>query len=342
MSPVLSIILPVYNGEAFLERALESVLSQTLQNWELIVINDGSTDCSGAIVRRFLSVDTRIRYQEQENRGLSAARNAGFRLAKGAYIAFLDADDYVEPDYYQRLTESAVYYESDFFMAGFLRDFVKQGKKVHSVSVLFREEILASIQKKQVFSDNVSFYHLYIHVWNKLYQRNFLVRHGIFFDEALRYGEDVTYNLACLAAARSVTVLPLAGYHYVCHMNERITGDWKPGLLGENCRIYNEIDRFERTVWKLSESWVASGMFLRGCFLTLEKMMQTEKTSGDIRAEVQRILAADETYRSISRLKKRCASAEFAVYRMIVGMKRPGLFLFAVWVRQWVKRIMRR
>ncbi len=125
-------------------------------------------------------------------------------------------------------------------------------------------------------------------------------------------------------------------------MYERITGDWKPGLLGENCRIYNEIDRFERTVWKLSESWVASGMFLRGCFLTLEKMMQAEKTSGDIRAEVQRILAADETYRSISRLKKRCASAEFAVYRMIVGMKRPGLFLFAVWVRQWVKRIMRR
>lgn len=342
MSPVLSIILPVYNGEFFLEHTLESVLSQTLQNWELIIINDGSTDGSGGIVRYFASLDTRIHCLEQENRGLSAARNAGLRLARGTYIVFHDADDYIEPDYYQHLTEAAAHCNSEFFMAGFLRDFVKQGKKVHSVSVLFKEELLDSMQKKQVFSDNVSFYHLYIHVWNKLYRRDFLVKHGISFDETLRYGEDVPYNLACLTAAHSVMILPLAGYHYVCHTNERITGKWKPGLFEENCRIYNEIDRFERTTWKLRDPWVASGMFLRGCFLTLEKIMQAGEPYRDIRSEAKRVLAADETCRSISQLKKRCGSVEFAVYRMIIGTRRSGLFLFAVWARKWTKWMMRR
>ncbi len=83
MTPVLSIILPVYNGQNFLERAINSVCRQTLKSWELIIVNDGSTDSSGAIALRYCALDPRIRYYRQDNMGLSAARNAGFRLAGG-------------------------------------------------------------------------------------------------------------------------------------------------------------------------------------------------------------------------------------------------------------------
>ena len=101
--PVVSVIIPVYNSEKYTEKCIRSLLGQTYRNLELLIIDDGSTDQSGAILDRLAGEDTRIRLLHQKNAGVAAARNRGIDLATGTYLTFVDGDDYVIPDYVRKL-----------------------------------------------------------------------------------------------------------------------------------------------------------------------------------------------------------------------------------------------
>ena len=96
---LVSIITPCYNGEKYVAHTIRSVLAQTYENWELIIVDDGSTDGSASIIRSFAQTDSRIRFIRQENAGSAAARNAGIRAARGRFLALLDADDVWEPEF---------------------------------------------------------------------------------------------------------------------------------------------------------------------------------------------------------------------------------------------------
>ena len=106
MNAKVSVIIPVYNAEQYLKRCLDSVLAQTYQDFEIICIDDGSTDNSGAICDEYAKKDSRIRILRKENGGVSSARNAGLNIAEGEYITFIDSDDYVDTDYMQTLYEN--------------------------------------------------------------------------------------------------------------------------------------------------------------------------------------------------------------------------------------------
>ena len=103
MNELISVIMPAYNVEEYIEKSIDSVLQQTYTNWELIIINDGSMDNTKKIVENYLHIDMRIIYLEQENKGVSVARNKGIDSAKGKYIAFLDADDLWTKDALEKL-----------------------------------------------------------------------------------------------------------------------------------------------------------------------------------------------------------------------------------------------
>ena len=107
MNVKVSVIVPVYNVEAYLEECLQSVIGQTFSEIEIIIVNDGSTDGSKGIINRYQASDSRIRVLEQQNRGQSAARNAGLRVAQGEYILFVDSDDYIHKDCIKTLYEHA-------------------------------------------------------------------------------------------------------------------------------------------------------------------------------------------------------------------------------------------
>lgn len=105
MPDLVSIITPCYNGELYIAHTIRSVLAQTYENWEMLIVDDGSTDSSGDIIRGFMEADSRIRLLQQENAGSAAARNTGIRAAQGRYLALLDADDVWEPEFLQRQLE---------------------------------------------------------------------------------------------------------------------------------------------------------------------------------------------------------------------------------------------
>ena len=341
-SPILSIILPVYNGEAFLERAIESVLSQKDISYELILINDGSRDGTDMICTKYCEKYEWIQYIKQENCGLSAARNKGFQYASGKYIAYLDADDYVETDYYSRLVISAEQCGADFIMSGFERDFVRDGCITHTESVHFEDLYLASHEQIRNHYDQVFFYNVYIHVWNKLFKKEFLEKYNICFDESVRFGEDVFFNLENLSHARNIHFLEISGYHYLCHQANRLTTGWREGLIQDNRTIYQKISEFEQTHWHCADSPVAAGMYLRGCFLSIEKAINHKLTYRELKAFIVQILKAKETRQSVAFLLHHNNSLEFTVYRWIVTTQSTWLFYVATQARRQLKRLLRR
>lgn len=116
--PQVSVIVPVYNQERYLEECISSIRRQTLAEWECLIINDGSSDSSGEIARRFLEADSRIRYFEQENGGVSSARNLGMQRASGRYLCFVDGDDFIDAAFLKHLLDASDRGASDLTVAG--------------------------------------------------------------------------------------------------------------------------------------------------------------------------------------------------------------------------------
>ena len=126
----VSVIIPVYNVENYIEKCLESVINQTIDEIEIIVVNDGSTDLSKERINKYLNkYKDKIKYLEKENGGLSSARNYGMKFATGEYIAFLDGDDYIELDAYQKMYEKAKEENADMVECDFLWEYPKKVKR---------------------------------------------------------------------------------------------------------------------------------------------------------------------------------------------------------------------
>lgn len=200
----VSVIVPVYNTEKYLRCCMDSVIGQTLRDIEIVCVNDGSTDGSLAILQEYAAKDKRIKIINQENKGLSAARNAGLKVATADYISFIDSDDFVHPSFLEQLYRAIK--ENNCDVAGC--DFAKIKKDER---LPFIGKIKAKIYEPalNVLLNRKNFIHF--NVWNKLYKRE-LIR-GIPFIEGMYY-EDWVFNTCVFAGAKSFVWIsaPLYGY----------------------------------------------------------------------------------------------------------------------------------
>ncbi|HET8561586.1 MAG TPA: CDP-glycerol glycerophosphotransferase family protein [Marmoricola sp.] len=198
--PSLSVVVPVYNVREWITPALESLVSQSLSDLEIIVVDDGSTDGSMDIVRDFARRDPRIQIFSQQNAGLGAARNAGLVRARGEFLAFFDSDDLLLPGSYEAMVQQLRHSGSDFVTASFARGDVGQALKPNWVSRLFARDRtgLTVAEEPWLLLD--------ITAWNKVFRRSFWDRHGFRFVEGVRYEDQVPITSAYLEA-RSIDVL---------------------------------------------------------------------------------------------------------------------------------------
>lgn len=207
---LISVIVPVYQVKDYLRATLDSVLSQSYENWELILVDDGSSDGSGEICDEYAGKDTRIRVVHQQNQGVSAARNLGMELAEGEYLTFLDADDLIEKDYLRVLWQDAKEYGAAVVCCNGAMDW--NGRREKYSSVLAKRRI----QSKEVcFRDLYQFRELYGHgMFGKLFQTGIAKRHPF---EKLCYGEDKLFVLQIFAEEPVVYLDDYDGYVYVRH-----------------------------------------------------------------------------------------------------------------------------
>lgn len=204
--PKVSVIVPVYNVEKYLEKCLESVVNQTLRDIEIICINDGATDSSGGILEKFALKDKRIIVVNKENGGLANARNTGLEVAKGDFIGFVDSDDWIDLDFYEKLYNAALETDADVAVAGIVR---KNDKK-HKIRLNFQKQCAYT-----TFEDKVNCIDAINSpsVWNKIYRRTFLEKIGLRFQN-VRYYEDGYYTINALYYGNKLVTVPDTNYYY--------------------------------------------------------------------------------------------------------------------------------
>ncbi len=209
--PKISVIVPVYNVAEFLPQCLESLTRQTLQDLEVILVNDGSTDGSAEILRNYVGKDGRFRLVERVNGGYSAARNSGLKEARGEYIGFVDADDWVEPDMFEHLLGLAENEHADIALCGFSHYLDQAGLTIPQDNtwlppLLKRSKGHLRGAEALLFED--------IAIWKNIYRRALLKSGDLIFDENMAMAEDIPFHLSALCLAGKIAASDRRLYFY--------------------------------------------------------------------------------------------------------------------------------
>ncbi len=201
----LSIIVPVYNAEKYISACIESIQAQTLREWELILIDDGSKDKSGEICNRYASLDARIRVIYKENGGVSAARNTGLQMAKGEYIGFVDADDTILPKMCERMYEQGKIEDADIVMC----DAITVDKNTQTEDTITQLPASRTLEKSEISPEVLK--ELAGAAWRCIYRRNLLDK-GVQFPTTQKFSEDRVFNIYMMGYANKIAYIK-EGYY---------------------------------------------------------------------------------------------------------------------------------
>jgi glycosyltransferase, group 2 family protein len=198
--PKVSVIVPIYNVEKYLEKCINSLLSQTLEDIQIILVNDGSKDNSGNIAREYEKNNkNRIIYVEKENGGLSDARNYGLKYATGDFIAFLDSDDYIEKNAYEEMYNKAIEENADYVECDFIWEFPNKIRVDKQYPYKNKKEMLSFVR---------------VVAWNKLIKRQLITDNNLEFPKGLRY-EDVEFTYKLIPFVNKFAYVDKPFIHYV-------------------------------------------------------------------------------------------------------------------------------
>ena len=205
---MISIIIPVYNVAHYLEQCLESVINQTYNDWECILIDDGSKDNSGEICDKWGKIDSRFRIIHQINQGVSAARNRGIKESRGEYIVFIDSDDWVSPNYLKDMTDT---FQSDLIVSGVIRHHSNNIESIYEPSQnhtfkLNNEGVRYLVDLNEKF--------LIFGPCAKLYKTSIINKYHIKFPTGTSLGEDLEFNFHYLEHVNNITTIQSNNYHY--------------------------------------------------------------------------------------------------------------------------------
>lgn len=221
---LISVIMPVYNAEKTVLKSIESIITQNYQEWELIVVDDGSSDASGRLCDQEASLDARIRVHHLQNSGVSAARNYGLHFARGELICFIDSDDEMRPNALRTIAESAT--DNDLLIFGYniCPSNFRQG---------FEKTVFySSIAEFTADFPAIHRYHLLNCVWNKCFKRSIIAENVCTFPLNLSMGEDLLFVLSYIRTCKTIKV------------SDQVLYDYNTGSTGSLSQVYR-LDAFE-------------------------------------------------------------------------------------------------
>ena len=313
---LLSVVIPVYNAASYLQRCVNSVCNQTYQEIEIILVNDGSNDNSGALCDELAQKDTRIRVVHQKNSGSSAARNAGIQCAKGDYIVFLDADDYwIRKDGVEQIMICLAQSGSDIFLFKQIEVYPNSRFSTIDYDLKFIYSHSAQeIFEQQVYSER---FHLGVHV--QLWKKSLIEKNGISFPVGVISGEDTDFSCRAWQKAKTVGALNLEMYAY-CHHSNTITTSYSIRNL---CSYEELFVYWNRQISNQCINYRAIGMLLANLYVSA--CYNYYSISIKDRKLAKQILLKHQGLLSYSGTKK---SHRMQNVVRVVGI-RCGIFLFA-------------
>lgn len=302
--PLISIITPVYNGAAYIDDAVRSVVAQTFENWELILVNDGSEDDSLAMCMAWSGRDVRIKTISMAvNSGAGAARNMGIELAKGKYITFMDIDDSIDADLYENVMEDISRDKSiDMVVWGVTEEYTDSQGEVVKTNVLNLRDKLCNtvdmVRKSIIFLEEKT---LFGYQWNHLYRKELITDNNIRFENVVLY-EDYFFNLAVINHVSCMKICSDAGYHYKKRHSDNVTNRFVPEYFElSRRRVKSMVDLYKS--WELyspSVKRICGNRYLRYILSSLMRnnMQESDMSHRDKKVFVE-ALYGDELYRQI-------------------------------------------
>ena len=218
IKPLVSIIVSVYNVDAYINECISSLRSQSYSCIEIIIVNDGSTDNSLIICKHHAQEDSRIKIINQRNLGLISSRKEGIKYSRGEYIAFVDGDDWVEPDMYETMILMAEETNSQIVASGHLEDInnIIMERALNRAQPGFYSTIeeRKHLYSTMLYNPQTQYFGIYTYAWSKLFERNLLIKSISKVDDKISIGEDAAITYPALLNAFKIFITDKAQYHY--------------------------------------------------------------------------------------------------------------------------------
>lgn len=258
----VSVIVPVYNAERYLHKCIESIQNQTLKEIEIILVNDGSTDNSLSICLDYAKKDKRVVIIDKINNGVSSARNAGIEIAKGEYISFIDADDWIEPEMYEAMYNQIKSDQSNVCICNYVEERNGSTKLVSlnlptNKDVLVKPEIIKHLILNMIGPESANSNSQTIMgcVWRLLIDKNLLVRNNILFPLGIPVMEDLIFCIDLLLKSEKVSINRGFYYHYIIHIGSA-TSSYREDFDKIQLEVFSHIERalFSHNVYDMAKN----------------------------------------------------------------------------------------
>ena len=291
---MISIITPVYNAEKYIGTTVRSIKEQDYADWELILVDDCSTDATPTVCRQLAASDPRIRYVRQDkNSGPAAARNKGLDLATGEWLAFIDSDDTVERNFLSRLHNAAIKHCADVVWCNFFEDFPSRGTSIACRHNLPTETALDSRRALTCFLTEQTGLGS---MWNKLYRREFVERFGIRLNTERYHGEDWEFNMTVFRHEPRIVPIDDVLYHYIRQNTDSVVSCYRPFDYATFCHSHALKKQLAEDFLLDYDAAFANGHFL---YMVISLLMTLVRSHYANKHREFKRIAEDATFRNI-------------------------------------------
>ena len=326
--PLVSVIMPVYKVEDYVEKTIVSVLNQTYKNIEFFAIDDGSPDCSGQICEKFAKLDSRLKVIHQKNAGAPAARNAAIKIAQGEYFYFIDSDDYIEENMISEMVKYAQENSLDLVVTGFKMEYYQTGKDITYETKC--PKIIKEIDEFKKIAHNYLNNSLLSLPWNKLYSGKIIRENSLFFPNTK--WDDHHFNMDYLMHANKIGMLDICMYHWYRSRkgSETMINYTDPNMFEKRVEHFQHILKLYKT-WDYMDNEIQRSIcsYFAGrviqCIQEIEDNNHLEKKKK--KQKVFQILHSEYTVYAFKYAK---LSKKFKVVSMPMKRKNVSLSLFNV------------
>ena len=303
---IVSIIIPVYNAEKYINNCINSVLGQTYKNIELILVDDGSTDSSGFICDEYAKKDYRVRVIHQENFGPSVARNTGIIVARGTYIQFVDSDDSLESNMIYKLVD-AMKNNVQLTICGYKS--IKKNKR--KTIIQENNPFIQGIYQYNEFIEHLGELYkdsLINSPCNKLYVSEIIKKYKIYFIEDLKMGEDLLFNLNYIKVCKYISIINDSLYNYSKFNNASLTTSFKKDLFENQQMLFQKVRAFlmDNNSYKGENKFFVGVSYTNSIINCLDNLFHKDSdlTSNDIKEQLKLIIFNERVKESIVYFKE--------------------------------------
>ncbi|MFF5396690.1 glycosyltransferase family 2 protein [Peribacillus butanolivorans] len=343
MNPILSIIVPIYNVEKYLPQCIESILTQTFTDYELILVDDGSPDKCSDICEEYAIKDSRIKVIHKTNGGLVSARKAGLEIAVGQYVGFVDSDDWIEPNMYEELYKG-IQTGAEIVICDFYISYPDKEEVLSHDNPGFhnKESLINNIYPTMLYKDGYYNFGIMPAVWNKIFKRELLLKHLLNVDNRITIGEDLACSFPCMLDTKAIYILNDSPLYHYRKSNTSMTKIYKSNFFELNMVLFNSLQKsFERQGYELIVGQLQYYIvYLTLSALTNEMNDSSKKSLLEKTLYIHKCTSISLIKDAIKDIDLKCFPKRYRIYVNAIRFNLTGLLVFKWWIQKRTSKLL--